>query len=282
VNTNRKHGWCVPTLTYERLIRRLTYYSHRQRILTVCLWVASEALSHWRFSYLPFPLYFFSFHRLLSSSTPVHFPPYYTLSNFPFLSHHTVIWGILILLCFFACLSFCLFFFFLFRTVTNFSATETDRGVKFLHACSTTIRTCFLPFRWTLARGESRRRRYYFRDEQLVTFVRCPGPQRAAAACSSSGGQSELGARRWCLRPCGGICVLQTCWRTCLFFSFPTVFFSLFPFSPLQSAEHQTPWIYTARKKQAILWLHQCWSIFKILSPHIGLHQWICSKISHY
>ena len=69
------------------------------------------------------------------------------------LTQVTVVWGILSLLrvCHFVC------------TVTDFSVAEKDRGVKFLHAWSTTIRDELLPFWWNLARGESRRR-HYFRD----------------------------------------------------------------------------------------------------------------------
>jgi len=76
-----------------------------------------------------------------------------------------------------------------------------------LHASSTAIRNEHLPFCWTLAHGESRRR-HYFWDVCIDAVEPGRGSRRGSVGSRNCG-------RRRCVRPYGGTRVLQACWRTC-------------------------------------------------------------------
>ena len=73
------------------------------------------------------------------------------------LSHHTVVWGILSLLCVF-CLSFWLFV----CTVAAFSAAEKDRDVKFCMRVGLLSGQVFSPFGELWLAGSHGGRRHYF------------------------------------------------------------------------------------------------------------------------
>jgi len=95
-------------------------------------------------------------------------------------------------------------------TDTDFSAAEMIAAWNF--ACLFDyypFRTNLLPFWRTLARVESRRRHYY-RDELYTN---------RSGASQQSRRRGSVGSRNWgrrrCVRPYGGICILQACWRTC-------------------------------------------------------------------
>jgi len=94
----------------------------------------------------------------------------------------------------------------------GFLSDGKRQGRETLHACSTTIWTGFLPFWWTLARVESRRR-HYFQDVRIDALAPCGGSRRGSVGSRNWGWQRRV-------RPYGRICVLQACWRTsCFFFS---------------------------------------------------------------
>jgi len=101
--------------------------------------------------------------------------------------------GILSLLC----LSFCLFFL---CTITDFSAAEKARGVKFCMSVGLLSGQVFSPF------GEH----WLARSHEGGGLTN--GMNVSAGSCASEHG---MGIRNWrlrrCLRPYGGIYVLQAC-----------------------------------------------------------------------
>ena len=62
----------------------------------------------------------------------------FVFNTIKFLSHHTVVWGILIVYCAFVCFFVC--------TVTDFSAAEKARGVKFCMRVGLLSGQVFSPF----------------------------------------------------------------------------------------------------------------------------------------
>jgi len=149
--------------------------------------------------------YFATFRRVtMKFRLMTHFDPVRLCdSNYgrPILSHHTVVWGYLVY-----CL-FCLLF--VFCTVTDFSAAEKARGVKLCMRVGLLSGQVFSPF------GED-----WLAGSHAGGGISRAGRLRRVMSVSQLRRQS-LGIGNWGrrrrVRPYGGVCVLQACWRTCFF-----------------------------------------------------------------
>jgi len=103
-----------------------------------------------------------------------------------FLSHHTVVWGILSLLC--VCLSVCLSVCLFVCTVTDFSAAEKVRGVKFCVRVRLLSGMSFSHFgeHWLAGNHGGGNSLRYFRDERSRAPMPTDGSRRRS-----------LGIRNW-------------------------------------------------------------------------------------
>ena len=104
-------------------------------------------------------------------------------------------------------LVYCVFFF---GTVTDFSLVEKD-GVKFCMRVPLPSGQVFSHF-GELWLAESH-------GGGITSGMYADGNWMKAAAPSEAQCGSRNWGRRRCLRPYGGICVLQACWRTCFILS---------------------------------------------------------------
>jgi len=110
-------------------------------------------------------------------------------------SHHTLVWGILSLLC--VIYFFCLYGY-------RFLSGGKRQGGEILHACSTTIRTGLLPFWWSRSRSRSPGTKNAL-SAANTHLVHTNGMRSLQAACSSSGRAHFVAAEGWLRRPaCAG------------------------------------------------------------------------------
>jgi len=113
-------------------------------------------------------------------------------------------------------------YFCFFCTVTDFSAAEKDRGA-WNFACV----LAYYPDRSSpIWRSKVKGQDHQGQKNALSAANGRPqlGPYTLTPQCAEAAHRRTVVVGRWgirnwgwrrCLRPCGGICVLQACWRTC-------------------------------------------------------------------